>query len=336
MGKMDWTRSIHVLLLAALLAGCGALPPMSPSVNGECQGTAGTAALNLYAIEPENWVLDIYNYSRLPDEPSSPGRKFREARHAAFRILGKQVHRWSDFVDFKLSETDVVRITITYLSPQLVEAILLNEAIYGGIPADPAEVFKTNLLEGLTRTGSRSEILFLITITSTRYAAGPNGEAPISIDIPFESLSLTNSAGVSANAKRFDQSITQLIQLTHGPVAGVFGYQMTVGNEVNCSLLLDPNMNNTISIHLDDLKINDQARGSQTWTIRYESLLGKNGVGMKPQYLEPAQPTDNWKPSSNAPQPQTTIPVTVDSYWDSYWEGMACYIWEQVTFANSP
>ncbi|MBI5297186.1 MAG: hypothetical protein HY869_17045 [Chloroflexi bacterium] len=311
------------------------LPPLDSPQNGECQGSAGTAALNLYAIEPEDWVLDVYNYSRLADEQSTPGRKFREARHAAFRILGKQVHRWSDFVDFKLSEADVVRITITYLSPQLIEAILLNEALYKGVPTAP-EVFKTSLLEGLARTGSRAEILFLITITSTRYTTGPNGEPPISIDIPFKSLSLTNSTGVSASAKRFDQSITQLIQLTHGPVAGVFGYQMTVGNEVNCSLLLDPNVNNTISIHLDDLSVNGQGRGPQTWTIRYESLLGENGVGMKPQYLEPSQPIDNWKPSSNTPRPQITVPSTVDGYWDSYWEQMACYIWEQVTFANSP
>jgi hypothetical protein len=295
-----------------------------------------TPAPNLYAIEPEDWVLDIYNYSKLPDDPASPGRKFREARHAAFRILGKQAHRWSDFVNLKLSNGDVVRITITYLSPQLIETILLNNAIREQVPQAPPEAFKDSVHQELIKLGNRSEILFLFTITSTRYTDSLNGDPPITVDIPLSNLVVTNSSNMNANTKRDDHSLDQFIQLAQGPVSGIISYQMTVKNGENCLLFLDPQVNNTISIHLEGITVNGLGRDPQTWTIRYKSLLGGDGLDVNPQYVDINPLPTYWLPSSEAPTPQTTIPPNVAGEWDPYWEKLACYIWEQVMFANSP
>jgi hypothetical protein len=335
MGKQGLFKSTVMFFLVALLAGCGVMPSATTLAVAECQNSPNTPTPNLYDIDLEDWVIDIYNYAQLADV-TLPGQKFREARHAAFKVLGHQAQRWSDFVDVKLSDADVVRITITYLSPQLIETILLNDLLQNHDIMDPPELFKANMLKRLTRTRNRSEVLFLITITSTRYKSGPNGEPVISVHIPLKSLILTNSSNQNANTKRGDNSIDQFIQLAHGPVSGIIGYQMTVKNGNNCSYLLDPQVNNTISIHLEELEINGIKRDPQTWTIRYQSLLGVDGLDVKPQYVDINPIPEHWIPSSDAPQPVVDIPVTITEVWNPYWEAMGRYLWEQVTFANSP
>lgn len=318
-----------------LLGACKALPFQPSTTVSECTAAPGTSMPNVYNIKPEQWVLDIYNYAKLSDV-NSPNEKFNGARYAAFRILGHQVNRWSDYVDMEVSPNDVVRITITYLSPQLIETILLNEVLLKHEISDTLDGFNEKILVGLSRSGSLDEILFLVTITATRYSKGPNGEPAITVDIPIENMTLTNSSNQTFGTKRDDHSIDQFIQLSHGPVSALIGYPMTVQNGSNCSLMLDPQVNNTISIHLEGLEINGLPHDPQTWTIRYKSLLGEGGPGVNPDYRDGAPIPDYWVPSQQAPNIISNIPNTVKEAWDPYWEKMACYIWDQVMFASSP
>lgn len=357
MGTQGRFSFVIVLCLAILTSGCGVLPTASPTTGEECPVAADDRALNLYAIDMEEWVGEVYQHSLAPDIPNqsdltAQGRNLRQARNAAFKIFGWQVRRWSSFVDFKLVNTnDIVRITVTYLSPQLIETIMLNEAIQGEIPPkDSLDVFQGKLKNKLSHVGARSEVLFLMTISVARNTPDLNGALPIIIKIPFQNLILINSDGRSVRPKRFDQSLNHAIYLNDNkPFSSIFGYQMTVKTGETCSKLLDPNMNTTITVYLDNLAINDQTFSGQTWTIRYESLLGEDGLGSSLPFDDVYPIPSHWAPTLVAPSPQismlstpvaplsqTTVPSTMDNYWDSYWQLMACYIWEQVTYANSP
>ena len=264
---------LSMWLLAALLVACGPLPQTSATVE-PCPPSDSTP--NVYRIAPEPWVHDVYNHVAAAD-PASKETMYWEARFAAFQILGHQTQRWSDFVDLELPELGSVRLTITYLSPQLIETILLNNMLVNGQSDYPDGVFTAKVSEGLTKLAQRDETLFLITITAPRYGSGTSNQPPTTLDIPLKSLMLTNSSNLVVGTKHDDHSLNEHIRLMHGPFSGLITYQMTVKNGESCGLLLDPAVNTSISIHLPGLKIDEVDREQQTWTIRYESLLGGAG-----------------------------------------------------------
>lgn len=335
MGKQGLFKSTVMFFLVALLAGCGVMPSATTLAVAECAVADSTPSL--YRIQPEDWLRGIYNRVGMADVASKETR-YLEARNAAFEILGHQVQRWSDYVDLGLSDGNNVRITITYLSPQLIETVLLNQMLVNREIGYSEGDFIARILEKLAGTTNRNVALFQITITAIQYGSSPSSPKPIAIDIPLENLKLTNSANLSVQTKYDDHSLDNVISLAHGPFSGQIGYQMTVKSGDACSLLLDPQINNTISIHLDGMKINDVDAEPLTWTIRYESLLGGNGPGMSPNYDTRNLPPDlsGWaRPTSVAPTP-INLPTTNPDYWDGYWRDMGRYLWEQVTFANSP
>lgn len=338
MGKKILLLSICISLVSIQLGACGVLPsmPTSPTA-GECAAGA-TPLPNLYDIKPEHWVLEVYEHANLEANPM-PGLEYKAARSAAFKILGHQTQRWSDFVDLRVNETENVRITVIYLSPQLIETILLNDVLLHWFELERPVNFADILHGGLAKSQERNEVLFLIIISTTQYRDGTNGE-PVSVEIPLKNFNLTNSTNTSVATKRDDDSLNQQIRLSHGAFAALVSFQMTVQNGKTCALLLDPRENNIISLHLEGLKINSMDQGAQTWTIRYESLLGGTGPGIRPDYtytLDPALPAPlHWSPSQDAPTPLTGVPTSATALWDEYWQKMGCFIWEQATFANSP
>jgi hypothetical protein len=334
MGKQGLFSFITAFFLIALLAGCGVFPSQGPSNIGEC--VFPTSAPKLYGIQAEDWVRGVYNHVAMADLASQESR-YKEARYAAFLILGKQVQRWSDYVDVGLPDGGNVRITITYLSPQLIETILLNTMLVNREIYYSDLDFVTRISGKLAEIDNRNTVVFNVAITALHYGNSADNQSPITVDIPLNDLKLTNSANQVAQTKYDDHSLDNPIYLTHGPFSGQINYQMTVKNGDGCGLFLDPRVNNTISIHLEGLKINNVDAGPLTWTIRYASLLGGTGPGEAPIFAISNPPPDFnlLVPASSAPAPMI-LSAGDPKYWDSYWQLMACYIWEQVTFANSP
>lgn len=292
---------------------------------------------NVYRIAPEAWVHDIYTHVAAEADPTIKEQRYLEARSAAFQILGHQAKRWSNAVDLDLPDPDNVRITITYLSPQLVEAILLNDMLAKREINYSDGDFTAKFWERLGRLVNRDEILFLFTITTLRSGGGVSNVPPTTIDIPIGDLTLTNSAHQTVHTKHDDNSLDQYNHLVDGYSSGIITYQMTAKSGESCSLFLDPLVNTTITIHLTGLMINDEAREQQTWTIRYASPLGETSLEEYPNYTvsNSAPNFEDYNRSQTAPDsinPQIPDPL----FWEGYWEKMGCYIWEQLMFSGSP
>jgi hypothetical protein len=150
------------------------------------------------------------------------------------------------------------------------------------------------------------------------------------LDIPVTKMVLSNAGKTDAFPIYYDDSLEEYIRLQDGYFSGFVDYQMTIKNDDTCNLYLDDVPDRKITIYVPELYINDKKYEKFTWTIRYSSLLTDEIPSEVPNFYPP----DTWlgyetcKPEGKAPNS--------DLQSDAYWEKLGLYLWEQVTFANSP
>jgi hypothetical protein len=65
-----------------------------------------------------------------------------------------------------LSDTQIARVTITYLSPELVAYIVLNDYLSKN---DQSKTFDEELQNMLNEMGGRNELFFFVTIMAPNY-----------------------------------------------------------------------------------------------------------------------------------------------------------------------
>ena len=99
--------------------------------------TPDSPLVNVYRAAPQPWVNAIYNYAfpLIPTPvPPNPPVQFDEqsildARYTAFQQLIKETTRWSTSQMIALNDLSEVRMTLTYLSPELLQAVVLNQVL---------------------------------------------------------------------------------------------------------------------------------------------------------------------------------------------------------------
>lgn len=321
MGKQGWFSFIGVLVLAAFTSAC--MPNLLQAPQTEpCIPT--DSMINPYQTPPVPWLWEIYSYStRLGASPG--GQSLLEAKYAAYTTLGRQARRWSNFVDIDLPNSGKVRITVTYLSPQLLGIILVNQMLLHGETSYNQNDFEDKIKAGIADIAKRNEHLFFLTL-SRNAAAGK----VVTLDVPISKMGLTNSSSITVYPLHYDHGLDEYIRLTDESFPGFVSYQLTVKDKEACKLFLDPLWDTTISIHISDLTLNGNSLEQQTWTIRYTPPVDDGYPDERPNFVLPTQ----W-PDFTLYIPTSTTP-SLDSAPDDYWEKMGLYLWEQVTFANSP
>jgi len=122
--------STLIYMLGILLVACA---PLVTNID-RCELTGPT---NVYNPDIPIAIESIYSIAPTPGGAdnsmvsSSPTLQ-------AFEMLVSQVRRWSSSVDVPDDNQRVIRITITYLSPELLYTILLNTQLeyQPGLPLD--------------------------------------------------------------------------------------------------------------------------------------------------------------------------------------------------------
>lgn len=310
------------------------LSPQTPAAGEQCMQPDST--FNTYLVEPEIWVREIYGHAANSD-PTFKEQHYKEARYAAFQILGKLAKRWSDYVDISLPGSENIRVTITYISPPLIEAIRLNQTLADRQIGSSDDWFTESIRMDLDNVARRGETVFLVSITSTHYGNNIAIEDVYSVQIPIQEMTLSNALDFSVVPNQSNTSFNQVIPLTKGSFSGYVTYQMAIRNGGECELLLDPSKNTSISIHTPSLTVNGVDYGPKTWIIKLGALMDMStGMGLIDYTLPSPEPNFTvYISSSEAPTP-LNIPASDYYYWDAYWQMMARYVWGQVTFTSSP
>ncbi len=321
LGGRGWRLCIGALLLISCMPDIG----QTDKNIAEC--TLAPSSPNIYSQDPETTAFVIYSSATTPNPPQ--GQQYENARYAALHALAYQVWRWSDYIDVQTTDHNNLRITVTFISPELAEIIYLNQALLSHEILQDFNAQKMNLLNNLA---GRDELLFLITITGTKY----DNDQPIVLDIPIEQINLMNASKQSVSPRHVDGNLNELIRLMRGPATGYLAYQIATKNGDSCDLTLDQKWNNNMTISVPNLQVDGRDSGPRSWTIKYTPLMpiGSPSTGPFVPILPVGYDINRLSPSPIAPSPQANVPVRDRIYNDPYWEDLARFIWGEITLDN--
>lgn len=323
--------TLFVLLILSFttgLSGCnGTSEPPKPVV---C--TPESNAVNIYRVPPETWANTIFAMAFPPIPTSIPPntpipvqlnpQQILGARYAAFQFLIEKTSRWSDTETITLSDQNKTRITITFISPELLEAVFLNEVLRDGFITSDFQVHLQNMLNSVA---ARDELLFLLTVTTTNN--NTLNTSRHTIRIPITGMTLNNSENLSVPHSHDDHNLEQVIDTTSDAVFGYLAYPLTMLSENQCKWLLDPKYNTNIVITVPFIEVDGVSDANQySWTIPYVSLISSP---------MPSNPPAPFLPNgfdATLMSPLAVPPKEINQI--DYWQNFARYIWNQLTLGN--
>ncbi|MBL8062210.1 MAG: hypothetical protein JNK32_04275 [Anaerolineales bacterium] len=301
--------------------------------------TPTATSINVYRIPPNPLIVDLFQYAATPTPtatflPFTPSpipdinqpimmatqqaQRMIESKHGAFERLIYEVERWTNIQKIKLDDTSEVHIMVTFISPELVQAVRLNNILARN---EGVANIRTEMERALTQFSNREEMIFMVNISAVNINGG--SVPPHRLEISVGDMILMNAENLEVQPRHEDQNLDQPIDLSLGSVFGYLYYPMAViKSDQACTQVLDPIYNTKIVIQTDTLKIDSAISDPLTWTIPYKPLLETGMPISTPTFIapEPAQ-IDRMQPSKDPP-PGSLQPN---------WEAFARFLWGQIT-----
>ena len=232
---------VFLILLAIMLNACASEAAARAVYAQSCHPP--TVEGNVYKQVPQDALRNIY--SRAFSNNPNNVQNFDTIQYEAIQLLATQTKRSSDFVDISLG-SKYVRLTITYLSPELIHTIILNHYLFRKNGNYLNSGFETGVASLMEKVANRNEHIFLATLTASTYKQDTSYTDPVIVQLPLRSLVLTNSSNVQVIPQHDDHNLEERIDLTQGPAHGSFSYPMAVMVNENCEFLMD----DTTNMHL--------------------------------------------------------------------------------------
>jgi len=307
------------MLLSVLLSACGGVSAAAPAHLPPCY-----PAKNVYADPVSQHLIEIYDKSV---ESINDSAKYNGFRQTVFNELVNQVYHWSDSVDINTDDTGgkTVRVTITYVSPELVHLIILNHYLYKNIAYPPGKVGE-QVKSQMSRIIDNEEHIFLIT-----FMAPPSAEG-IKIEFPLSSLTLTNASNLPVYVNHDDHNLEGQIVLRTELEYGFFYLPMTVTKDGNCQTVLDQNHDTRIVLNIPKITINGTDFGPQSWEYKYAPLINLTNIAaVQPYPFNLAQQIEQISPDTNQLLLRTSQLSSADLNEPGFWAAMARFLWYETT-----
>lgn len=327
-----------LLICITVLSGCTssiglsqptAIPtvPACPTITPGTVPTNITSGINIYHVDISIITSDNINMLISPD-PSLASINLAKARYAALDRLTHQVERWTDIQSIKVDDTSEIKIMVTFLHPDLIQAVALNNSLLNNpnVLNNPAPIqqIRDEVTKALKQFEARNKLIFLITIPKI-------DGAPHTIYTDIHKMILKNSKNISIPPAYEEHNLDQTISPNERSVFGYFYYPLEVMDSNNCIELLSSEYNSWIVIENPAFVIDNASAESKTWTIPYTPLLETGTIYYTPEIppveqlsLEPILPV-------NEP-PQTNLPIEALKNNKGYWSEFGRFVWAQLTF----
>ena len=315
---------VLISILGTFLAACGPTPAFASGNSQPCTST--TPEANVYRVQTHAQVTSIYS-RRVQNQSNSDPAILQNLKNEAFTLLVDRVKRWTSSADIPVDNTNVIRVSLTYISPELTQFIILNHQLYNNVLSETD--FENMLRTRMNVVADREELIFLMTIAYSQYnnqIATENNR--ITLTIPMDRLTMTNAENLHVSAPHIDPPLRQEIVVSHGPSAGYVAFPIEVGTLENCFQVMDPRHNTVLNVSTGGIKINGTDYAPQlSWSYKYNPLVDMDNGIISPVFGYTA-PTDipiNLQP----PIPVPTIPV--EQVDQGYWAQMALHVWGHLT-----
>lgn len=249
---------------------------------------------------------------------------YQSMQHEAIKLLATQTERWSDSIDIALG-TKYVRMTVTYLSPELVQTVILNHYLFRSNSAYNNGTFNAQVLAAMETIANRNEHLFFVTLTASTYEQATSYGEQIIVQLPLESLVLTNSSGIQVIPQHNDHNLEQRLDLTFVPAHGYFSFPMAIDVNGNCEFLLDKAYTTHLVLSIPYIEINGIRYETRPWMFDYAPPLG---IALDPNPLENRLQVER---DLNHFCPCNDLPVSITPMNAEYWENLGRFIWHEMT-----
>ncbi len=323
--------------LAVMLGSVGCVPP---SIMTQAAVVAPSEActpvpaenVNVYRTIPQPWANMIFEYA-YPTTPVPPAlldpslaaafpafTQLQGAQYAAFQKLISETKRWSDTETIKLDETSRLRITLTFISPELLQVVYINRVLKDGYPTSG---FQDQLQAMLAKVAAREELLFLLTITTDNNSVSPIRHT---IKLPVSEIVLNNSENLEVPHSHDDYNLAQSIDTTaeSASVFGILAFPFTKPENGECKWVLNPKFNTNIVVTMPHLEVDgNRSPSSYSWTIPYTSLIDQGPSFSAPNFNPPLGY------DFNVITPYPLPPVKLNQ--PNYEQDFAKFIWQQIT-----
>jgi len=272
---------------------------------------------------PPSYSVNVYNPTPVP-AASTPiiatpqGQIFLSPKQLAFQNLVREVARWTNMVTIDAGGTSQARITITFLSPELLRAVSIIDMLDEN-PGNP--YIYSDAARQLTEIARREKLIFFLTIHPVKTAADQPVN-PHTLNLIAEQLFLVNANGLLIAPASYDHNLDQLITLPEQHVAGYLYYPLSVSTNRGCVEVLSSAFDTKIVLQIPSVTIDKVKNGPHTWTIQYKYLLNTGGssTGSAEQHVPP---DSDIKVMDNPPDSLDTS--------DAFWEQYAKFLWGKLT-----
>lgn len=296
-------------------SACVAPPPAgaSPGIVATCP----SPTTNPYRqYQPPNQVTNIF--SSYKSDPSI----YENIKQDAFTQLGKYTQQWSDYEDVYINER-LVRITVTYLDPMLVQFIVLNDALVPPNNSLSQGWFEDQIRTTMVSLEKRNEIIFIVTITSQL------NESALSVEFPLANLELVSLSGRRVRPTHHDPILDERNDVSHRPVFGYIGYPISLALSGGCMDVVDQ-WTTSLKLDLKSSLPQDHPFYPLFWNIPYPALVVLQGNDRPIPTMNPFGVYEFSKSETPPPPYQ----VMNDASAIKYWEEMGRYIWSKVILIN--
>lgn len=328
---------LSVFLLASF-AGCNwgpALPPTpthtpQPTPEPACPSSAFYATkegiLGIRSVRVDTIAGGIY-YEALNAHALNNQAQLSVNRGQALYLLAYETWRWSQFVDKPVGDGKL-RIIATFISPEFIRAITLNEVISKNITLANNNLSEyTNQV--LKDADDRNELLFVITVEFESPSM-----AAIQIDMPVKNIVIKRMDDSRTEAASPNSIFHKPLNMTTEHHTSVVYFPIEVrGKKGGCQPVLDTLHDELISLFIENLKINGQDEGEINLSIPFvprlviASGIPAPGAGM-------TVPPEQYSPAI-APPPLQDV-GTKNEFTSlspeelKYWQDLGRFIWNKM------
>jgi len=315
------------LLVLSILAGCDGIGPAlatttpSPTPLATCIPTPSDFfTKNEGANKDVTDIADSLFVDFLEARANGDQGWLERIKSQSFQLLYYQAKRWTKIHDEPIGENGKMRLIITFVSPQLVRAAILNHAIYKNSVAN--DNLNEYTKQALQYMDSRNDYFFLITVQSEGIS-----DSSATIQLPAENFALRGTSGVQAPSVRSDSFLTQPLNLSSGTYAGFIYFTFGQRHFFMCEPVLDAQRDTSITLVIQNVRIGENKPKSIVTEITLMSpVLPGGGAVPTP---DPSVVIDPGLFSPTA----TLQPISAEN--TIYWNDLTRFIWAKLTLDNA-
>jgi len=315
------------LLVLSFLAGCEMPGPAlatftpSPTPLATCVPTPSDFfSKNEGANRDVTEIADRLFVDFLEARANSNQGWLERIKSQSFQLLSYQAKRWTKIHEEPIGENGKMRLIITFVSPQLVRAAILNHAIYKN--SEKFDNLNDYTNQALKYMDSRNDYFFLITVQSEGISNGA-----VSLQIPAENFFLRGTSGAQAPSVRSDSFLSRPLDLSSGTYAGFIYFTFGQQHFYLCEPVLDTQRDTSITLVIQNVQLGENKPKSIVTEITLMSpVLPGGGAVPTP---DPGVVLDPGLFSPIA----SLQPISADE--TVYWNDLTRFIWAKLTLDNA-